>query len=209
MKGPVVLVGGGGHAKVIADMFQGNGIDVVGCLCPGEARELDDVPWLGQDSDAPALYARGLRQIHVAIGDNSLRRRLTSRFLHWGFTLVSVISPRAIVSPKAMVGVGVAVMPGAVINVHAQIGDGAIINTAASVDHDCQIGEYVHIGPGCRLAGKVVIGEGAFLGVGVAVIPEVHVGDWSIIGAGGVVTRAIPRGVTAVGVPARPIKDNI
>jgi UDP-perosamine 4-acetyltransferase len=208
MTGPVVLAGGGGHAKVVADILEGAGVEIAGCVGPRASSELPGLPWLGEDSDAPALRERGFSLVHVAIGHNALRRKLAGMYLACGFRLVPAVSHRAVVSPKATLGEGVAIMPGAVINAYAHIGDCAIVNTAASVDHDCRIGDYVHIAPGCHLAGNVVVGEGTFLGTGCSVIPEIRIGAWSVVGAGGVVVRSLPDAVTAVGVPARPIRNN-
>ena len=55
------------------------------------------------------------------------------------------------------------------------------------------------------LAGSVRVGTGADLGARATCIPGVRIGDWSVIGAGAVVTRDIPNGITAVGVPARDL----
>jgi UDP-perosamine 4-acetyltransferase len=202
----VVIAGGGGHAKVVVDVMQRNGTEIAGCICPRGSYDVPDVDWLGENDDIQMLCEQGLTLVHVAIGDNALRSRLTKWFLEQGFRLASAISSQAIVSSKAIIGAGVAIMPGAVINAWAQIGDGVIVNTAASVDHDCRVDNYVHLAPGCRLAGNVHVGEGTFLGIGSTVIPGTRIGNWSVIGAGAVVIRPVPDDVTAVGVPARLIQ---
>ena len=208
MNDQVLLVGGGGHAKVIADIFLGNGIAIAGCICPAGDSQLAGVPWLGDDTEMDGLEKRGIVLAHVAVGSNRLRRKLTHALLERGIRLVSAVSHRAIVSSTATIGQGSAVMPGVVINASARIGDCAIINTAATIDHDCQIGDYSHIGPGCHLAGNVVVGEGTFVGIGSSVIPSIQIGSWAVVGAGAVVTKALADSVTAVGVPARVIKGN-
>lgn len=205
---PVVLVGGGGHAKVIADILESNGTPAAGCVCPRGTSQLPDVPWLGEDSDTEILRPRNLTLVHIAVGDNSLRQRLSRSFVEQGFRLASAISHRAVVSAKAEIGPGVAIMPGAVINAYAHVGQCAIINTSASVDHDCRVGDYAHVGPGCRLAGNVVIGEGSFLGTGASVIPGIRVGCWSVVGAGSVLIRGVGDLLTVAGVPARPLKHH-
>jgi UDP-perosamine 4-acetyltransferase len=201
--GPVVIVGAGGHAKVIIDLLQERGeIELAGCVSR-ESGEVLGLPWLGDDDALPGILASGLRRAFVAIGDNRLRSELLRRLTGLGFAMVNAISSQAVVSRRAALGTCVAVMPGAVVNVDTIVEDGAIINTSAHVDHDCRIGACAHIGPGTALAGNVTIGEGAFLGVGSRVIPRRTVGAWSTLGAGAVVVRDIPSHVTAVGVPAR------
>jgi UDP-perosamine 4-acetyltransferase len=209
MKPSVVLIGGGGHAKVIIEIMEASGgFDIAGCVTANtrDASVLD-APILGDDSCLPGLYASGIRHAFVATGANELRLRLSSMAAEIGFKLVSAVSPQATVSPRARLKDGCAIMPGAVINSCATIGAGCIVNTGATVDHDCTIGDWVHLAPGTSLAGHVSICEGAFLGVGTRVIPDITIGAWAIVGAGTVVVRNLPANVTAVGVPARIISS--
>jgi UDP-perosamine 4-acetyltransferase len=201
--GRVVIVGAGGHAKVIVDMLQDRGdVRLAGCVSR-ESGELLGLPWLGNDDALPAILASGVQRAFVAIGDNRLRAELMRGLVGLGFSLINAISAHAVIARSAVIGTGVAIMPGAIVNVDSIVGDGAIINTAAHIDHDGHIGACAHIGPGSSLAGNVTVGEGAFLGVGTCVIPRRSVGAWSMVGAGAVVVRDIPPHVTVVGVPAR------
>jgi UDP-perosamine 4-acetyltransferase len=205
----VVLLGGGGHAKVIIELFEASGaFEVAGCVT-GRTRDASvlNAPILGDDSSLAGIYASGIRHAFIAIGANELRRRLSDKVTGIGFELVSAVSPQAIISPRAQVSDGVAIMPGAVINSCSRIGAGCIVNTGVTVDHDCAVGDWVHLAPGTTLAGCVSIGQGAFLGVGVRVIPDIAIGAWTIVGAGTVVIRNLPANVTAVGVPARIISS--
>jgi len=202
---PVVIIGSGGHAKVVIELIRAEGrYQVKGCTGLGESGfVLGDVPILGTDSVLPAMLANGAKKAFVAIGDNHLRLRLLAQVLEMGFELINAVSPNAVVSPSATLGRGIAIMAGAIINASAEIGDGAIINTNAGVDHDCRIGRGAHIGPGSTLAGNVEIGCESFLGARTCVIPGVRIGSRAIVGAGSVVVRDIPDDVTAMGVPAR------
>ena len=202
---PVVIVGSGGHAKVVIELIRAEGrYQVKGCTGLGESGfVLGDVPILGTDSVLPAMLANGAKQAFIAIGDNHLRLRLLAQVLEMGFELINAVSPNAVVSPSATLGRGIAIMAGAIINASAEIGDGAIINTNAGVDHDCRIGRGAHIGPGSTLAGNVEIGCESFLGARTCVIPGIRIGSRAIVGAGSVVVRDVPDDVTAMGVPAR------
>lgn len=53
-----------------------------------------------------------------------------------------------------------------------------------------------------------VIGNHVFLGDGAKVVGNVQVGDHVVIGVSSVVTKSLPSGVTAVGIPARIIQEN-
>jgi UDP-perosamine 4-acetyltransferase len=206
----VVVIGAGGHAKVVVEVIRAQGCyDVVGCT--DRAPERGDVvgaPVLGSDDVLPDLYARGVRQCFIALGDNALRRKVAGRVTALGFDLCNAISPNAVVSPTARLGRGVAVMAGAVINAAAVVQDLAIINTRAVVDHDCQIGEAAHVAPQAALAGCVRIGSLAFVGAGATILPGLSVGERTIVGAGATVTSDLGANVVAVGIPAKPLRRN-
>lgn len=86
-------------------------------------------------------------------------------------------------------------------------------------------GDHVFIGPNCcfttaghpldpaqRNAGleyakPITIGNNVWIGMSVQVLPGVTIGDNAVIGAGSVVTKDIPAGMLAYGVPCRPIRE--
>lgn len=201
----VVVIGGGGHAKVVIDILQKlNGYEVVGFTSnSNDEKDLLGIPYLGDDSILSSLLKRGVSAFCVAIGDNMLRKKIFNKILNMGFKPINAISSFAYISQYAKIGNGVVVSPGAVINASAVIGDNVIINTLAGIDHDCIIGSDVHIAPGASLAGSVIVGDGTFIGAGCTVIPEIKIGEWTVIGAGAVVISDLPSNIRAVGVPAK------
>lgn len=195
----VIVVGAGGHAKVVIASLAAAGRPVRGVYDDDQEKvgtRVLGVEVVGTPEAAgrdPSLDAV------IAIGDNRVRKELVSRLaLRWA----TVIHPAAVVHPSARVGPGAVIFAGAVVQPDAVIGAHAIINTGAIVEHDCVIGDFVHVAPGVVLAGNVWVGEGALLGIGAAVIPGARVGEWSVVGAGGVVISDVPRWATVVGVPA-------
>jgi len=200
----VLILGAGGHAKVVADILEISGHVVVGFL--------DDDPtlWETQRLGLPVLgsiaqYADFASEgAIVAIGSNPTRKEIcgqleNSAHPHW----VNALHPSAILARSARLGIGVAIMPTAVVNADAVIGDHVIINTGATVDHDCQLASYSHVAPGAHLAGEVVVGQGVLIGIGATVAPGCVIGDWTTIGAGATVIHNIPDHVVATGTPAR------
>ncbi len=203
----IVVVGSGGHAKVVIELLRAMGETVSHCIGGvNDAPHCLGVPVLAGDHHLALLRIKGFRRAIVAVGSNQARQRLADLVAQAGYELVNAISPRAMISPTATLGQGIAIMAGAILNADCRIEDLAIINTGASIDHDCVIRRAAHVAPQCALAGNVTVGEGSFLGVGCKVIPGIHIGDNTTIGAGGVVVRDLPGGVIAVGVPTRVIK---
>jgi UDP-perosamine 4-acetyltransferase len=201
----VVVIGAGGHAKVAIEALRCSGWTVIGCTdADPEPRSIAGAPVLGGDDVLPGLRETGVGFAFVALGNNQLRQSKAEQLLQLGFELPNAIGSSSIISPSAVIGVGVAIFGGSVINAEATIGDFAIINTNCSIDHDCIIGKAAHVGPGSAIAGAVSVGERAFLGAGTVAVPGVSIGEDSIIGAGSVVVRDLPPAVTSLGVPARP-----
>jgi UDP-perosamine 4-acetyltransferase len=195
----VIVIGGGGHAKVVIATLQAMGRAVTGVYDDDQRKwgtELLGVPVRGALAGAPVGEAV------IAIGDNRVRKELVARVA--GMTWITAVHPTAFVHPSVTIGPGTVVFARATLQPECRVGAHAIVNTAACLDHDCVVGDFVHVAPGVLLAGGVTLEEGAFLGIGASAIPGVRVGAWATVGAGGVVTQPLPANIVAVGVPARP-----
>lgn len=202
----LIVIGAGGHARVLIDVARAAGFAPVAALDPIGEGTCNGVEVLGGDDTAHRLFADGHRQGVIAIGDNRLRAKLGKWLEGIGFKLPSIVHPSAIVSASAEIGDGTVVMPLGVINASATVGRLAIVNTAAVIEHDCRIGDGVHVAPGCRLGGTVWVGEGALIGIGSVIRPEARVGAFAIIGAGSIVIEDIEAAQVAIGSPARAMR---
>jgi serine O-acetyltransferase len=85
---------------------------------------------------------------------------------------------------------------------------GIIIAPNVIVGENCDIYADVRLVLGHGVKQGPVIGHHVFLGDGAKVVGHVRVGDHAIIGVSSVVTRDIPSGATAVGIPARVVNDD-
>lgn len=205
----LLIMGAGGHSKVVADTALAAGYTILGFVDDLAAEApLPGFPVLGKMDDLASLLNRfpGAETV-VAVGDNAVRRRLALRAEQAGAVFATVVHPGTVISPYARIGRGTVVMAGVAVNAGARVDEHVILNTACSVDHDCAIGSFSHLSPGVHLAGTVIVGEGAHLGVGTAVIPGCAIGPWSVVGAGSAVVRDIPSRTVAYGVPARPARS--
>jgi len=198
----VLILGGGGHAKVVADILQLCGVGIQGFLdddASAHGKIRCGLPVLGAIDDWRRFAPSGLI---LGIGSNAARRAIVERLEATPELWINAIHPRATIAASAKLERGLVIAAGAVVNPDAALGDHVIINTSASIDHDCAIGNYAHIAPGTHLAGAVIVEQGAFLGIGTSVIPSVKIGAWATVGAGSLILRDVPANTRAFGVPA-------
>ncbi len=204
----LVIIGAGGHGKVVADCAESMGIFDQTIFLDGSFPERKlIVDW--QIVDVAENFFSYINQgtfFFVAIGNNDARRIWLEKLNKAGAQITTLIHPNAVVSARAVVSKGTLILAGAVVNILAYIGKGCIINTATTVDHDCKIGDFSHLAPGTHFAGTITTGQKVFFGVGCSVIPNLNIGDEVIVGAGSTVIEDLPDRVTAVGSPAKIIK---
>lgn len=201
MSESLVVIGAGGHAKVVISALFAAGYNVTAIYDDDLSRQgqfLQGIEIQGSIADIPRIP--NLLAI-IGVGDNISRRRISKQLC--GMRWLTVIHPSAWVDPSVRLGVGTVICAGAIVQSEATIGDHVIINTGAIIEHDCQLGNYVHVAPRASLAGGVSVEEGSLVGIGSTVIPGRRIGRWGTIGAGGVVIRDIPPFSIAVGVPAQ------
>lgn len=209
MKEKIFVFGASGHAKVVIDIIERQGLYSIAFL-------VDDDPAL-KDTDFYGYPVIGGKQELlearvqvcggiVAIGCNRKRYSVSDWLSENGFYLVLAVHPSAQLGRGVTVEVGTVIMAGAVINSDSRIGKNVIVNTRAGIDHDCTVGDGVHIAPGTILCGTVNVGNGTFICAGATVIPNLIIGSDVIVGAGSTVISNVPDGVTVVGSPARVVK---
>lgn len=198
----LAILGASGHGKVIADIAELNGYSVV--FYDDAFPKIDSIahwPVIGNTRDL--LKSLNEYSLCIAIGDNLIRRKKQSELQEAGGKFPVLVHPSATISRHANLGHGTVVMAGAVINAFAEVDCGVIINTSAVIEHDCKINEFSHISPNATLAGGVTVGKCVWIGAGSVVKQLVNVDDNVVVGAGSVVINNIPKGTTAVGVPAQ------
>lgn len=209
---PMIVIGGGDHAKVLVHMLLSALRQILGYTDPDEARApILDVKRLGNDE---AVFKYRPEEVRLVNGVGSvrstvLREQIYDRFKGRGYSFARVIHPSATIASGVQLSEGVQIMAGTVLQPGSSVGTNAIVNTGAIIDHDCVVGSHAHIAPGVVLSGCVRVGSGAHIGTGACAIQGVSIGAGSVVGAGAVVIGDVPSEVTAVGVPAKPIDRSL
>jgi sugar O-acyltransferase (sialic acid O-acetyltransferase NeuD family) len=203
----IVVIGGGGHAKVLVGVLKSVPWDVVGYTDANDRGVILGVRRLGDDAVLPGVlaeYGRCSAIIGVGKTDTSpVRLGLQADTEALGFGCPAIVSPRAVVHGEVELGPGTVVLDGVVVNSGTGIGRACILNTNCTVEHDCRVGDNVHVASGATVSGGVTIGDNCMIGAGATLIHGISVCADCLIGAGAAVVADIDIPGTYVGVPAR------
>ena len=206
-----ILWGSSGQAKVLADIIQLTGGQIIALFDNSNIKSaIPDIPLIvGEQEFRKWAEEKKFEDKTIyglaAIGGNRGFDRLFihSIFREYGYNIPILTHPSAVISQSASLGAGTQILSQANISAGSILGEACIVNSKASIDHECIIGDGVHIAPGATLCGCVSVGDNAFVGAGSVILPRITIGHDSVVGAGAVVTKDVPPGLTVVGNPAK------
>ena len=195
----VILIGAGGHAKVIADIILKSDDSILGFLDDDPNAKLWNINNLGKINSC-LKYAKN-NDFIIAIGKNEIRSQIAKKYfnLQW----YTAIHPSSQIAQGVIIGEGTTIMANAVINSDAEIGKHVIVNTGAIIEHDNIIGEYVHLSPRVVLGGTVCIENNTHIGIGAVVKNNITICSNVIVGSGAVVVKNIKTPGIYTGIPAK------
>lgn len=150
-------------------------------------------------------------QIYVVcgIGNSSLRAKIVQKFKDKeNIVFPSIISNGAVLSDSVKMGIGCIICTNSILTVDISLGNFVTINLGCTVGHDVVLENFTTLYPSVNVSGNVRIQSKTEIGTGTQIIQGLNIGENSIVGAGAVVIRDIPSNSTAVGNPARVIKQN-
>jgi sugar O-acyltransferase (sialic acid O-acetyltransferase NeuD family) len=211
----VAILGAGGLAREVLwllDELEASGQDytALGFVDEDPARHgsslcerpvLGGMDWVAKHAGSPDIA------FVSAIGSPVARRKVVEQAATHGARFVSLCDPRVRMSRFVELGEGSVVTAGCILTTQVRVGSHVFLNLDCTVGHDAVIGDWANVNPGVHVSGNVTLGEGCNIGTGAAIIQGKMVGPWTIVGAGAVVRSDLPAGVTAVGVPAKVIKE--
>lgn len=201
MKTSIIIIGAGGHGKVVVDCVEQENKYNIEAVVDDNYKDRSVFDFEVAQKNNTTGYKN--QNVIIAVGDCATRKKIASELKS---EFVSTIHPSASVSKYAQIGNGSQIFANAVVNPDAIIGNHVIINTSAIVEHDCNVGDFVHLSPNSCIGGGVTIGACTHIGIGTAVIQGITIGKNVVVGAGAVVINDIPDNCTVVGIPAKPIK---
>ena len=191
----VIIIGAGGHAKVLAEMLQKSKRHIIGVTDPNK-KEGETSFGLNVIGDDEVIKEHDKSKVELvngigALPGNNIRWNIAKRFRDLDYTFATVIHPSAIISNDIILKDGVQIMAGCIIQPGVEVGQDSIINTGVILDHDCKIGKSCHIAPGVTLCGGVDVGNGAHVGAGTISLQYKRIGANTIVAAGSIVHRDI------------------
>jgi sugar O-acyltransferase (sialic acid O-acetyltransferase NeuD family) len=212
---PVILIGAGGHATVLADALLLASTIVLGYIDPDTGLHgalrcgkpvLGDDRVLHEYDPAAVLLVNGIGGLRANNAD-SLRVRVQRSLEAQGWRFASVRHPAAVISPFANLGATSQVLAGAVVQAHSVIGEGVIVNTSAVIEHDTSVGDWTHVAPRAVICGYAQIGRGCHIGANAVIRNGIRIAAEVVVGIGAAVVKDQTTAATLAGVPARVINQ--
>ena len=207
----ILIYGAGGFAREVAWLAEEVGLTVIAFVDDSPERigaTINDIRVISLEAaqseflDVPMV---------IGVGAPNTRRTLAAKAHERGFQFTSIIHPRVEMSRWISWDEGTVITAGNILTTNIRLGTHVHINLDCTIGHDCILEDFVTLAPGVHVSGWVHIQRGVYIGTGAVIIngeagQPIVIGEDAVIGAGAVVTKSIPAGVTAVGVPARPLE---
>ena len=214
MEKKLLILGCGGHGKVVADVAEKcahfkeiSFLDKKGLGKYSNNKFFDNKIIGDINEENIGKFSQIYTHFFVGIGDNKVRIKWLKIIKKMNIKITKIIDPSAEISKYSQIDEGTFINRNVVIQCDSKIKSGSILNTSSTIDHDCIIGEGTHISPGVNIAGNVNIGKNCWIGIGSKIIQNLKIGDNVIVGAGSLVLKNIPNDVIAFGSPSKIIKN--
>jgi len=203
----IVLLGSGGHAKVVLDIIRKmSKYKILGVVTKQKIKNFEGIKVLGDDGILNELYKSGIRCLAMGIGgfrDNETRKTVFLKSKKLGFNFISAIDTSAIISNSVVLGEGVVLFPGVLLNTDVRIGDNVIIATGSSIDHETIIRNHALVSAGVTIGANCVIDDEALVALGANIVSGIHICEKALVGAGATVVKDIEEKGLYLGCPAK------
>ena len=196
LKKRLVIIGDGGLADEVAWLAETCGYEVVAhvveqgfALKPCSTKSLSFLEELDKYDE-----------VIFGIGSSHVKAKI--QYQLFNIAWATLVSPKALIGKNCEIYPGAVVQAGVIITVNASIEKHVLLNLNVTVGHGSIIGECSTINPSANISGDVLIGKRSLIGTGAQVLEKRMMGMDSVLGAGAVLTKDLPQGKIAKGVPA-------
>ncbi|AMM50341.1 hypothetical protein TH61_02920 [Rufibacter sp. DG15C] len=166
-------------------------------------------PYLGNVDDLNATP--GPLHAVISIGNCQAKAKVVERLFN-NFLLFPVLVHASVINESVqanLIGEGSIICQNCILTTNVHLGKHVLLNLACTIGHDAVIGDCGSLMPQVAVSGGVNLGKGVYMGTNSAILQYKTMGAFTTIGAGAVVTQDLPDHCTAVGVPARIIKQAV
>ncbi|MFJ3455767.1 acetyltransferase [Scandinavium goeteborgense] len=190
----VVLIGGGGHASVIADILKQQHREIKAIISPVDVTSrtiFDGIDVLKHDDDIEKFDPKNVTLVNCigVLPGSATKKAINEKYLAKGYSFETIVANDAYVSPYAILSPGSQIFTGAIIQAGAVIGSHTVINTGAIIEHDSRIGSYNFVAPRAVLCGQCETEDDVFIGVNATIIQSIRLGKGTVVTAGALVTK--------------------
>lgn len=212
MKNDLVIIGGGAFARDVLWLIEENNKilkqwNILGFIDNKGNAEINGYEILGGD-DWLLHYKKKINAV-IAISNPLIKQTIFKKLSNnESIVFPNIIAHDAKIGYNVKIGIGCVICSSVILPVDSILDDFVTVNLASIIEHDAHIESFATLAPRVTVCGNVNVGSSSQIGVGTNIIQGVSIGKNSIIGAGSVVINNIPPNCTAVGVPAKIIKQN-
>jgi len=160
MYGNLLIIGAGGYALVAMEIAQSMGCFERIAFADDRAQTTPDGQQVIGTTEQLERLVGEYPNVAVAIGNPEVRQHLFQKLSQLSCTAVSLISPRAYVSPSARIAPGCIVEPMAVVHTGCKLEQGCIVSAGAVVNHYSTLSRCVHIDCNATVAGYCEVPAG-------------------------------------------------
>ncbi|USO01274.1 MAG: hypothetical protein H6849_04245 [Alphaproteobacteria bacterium] len=174
-----VLVGAGGHAKLVNEIASQINMRF-DCFTDPLVKIFSNLE-KAKEFDAFSSFFIGIGG--ATPNSLAIRLKLYDRYLENKYDSFNILSNHSYVSNSANLSNGILIAHHAIVQTGAHVAKNAIVNTGAIIEHDSFIGEGSHVGPGAIILGGAKIGKCCMIGAGAVILPSQIVPDNTLVRA--------------------------
>lgn len=171
-----------------------------------QKNELLGLPLVAFD-DIERIFPPDEYQLSIPISYRNMNKLRAEKYYqakHKGYSLISYISPRAMVWPGLVVGDNCYILENSIINPYTSIGNNVFIGPGCNLGHHIDIKDHCFIGPSAVILGSTTIEPYCLIGANSTIKDGgITVGREAVVGMGSVITKDIAERQVYLGNPAK------